>query len=366
MCNEIYYFCPISKNQPNTSEIGKIKIFRSIRIDKLCDIKNKKYPATLASEIKRFNPIIIHCHNWNTLKVGVFYKKENPDVKLIYESREMFFGWPLNISFMENPIIYCKSLIVHKLKTFNEKKNIEYVDEVITVSNSISNILFKYFKSSKKPIVVRNIPSFQTNVKYDKANLIDIRKKLGVNPNKKILVFIGNNVYLSTLNLEQVIEEISELKNVVMLFICRQNEHFLKFKNFVDKLKVNNILFHDAVEVDEMNIYLSQCDFGLVPTWNKKDLSYWYALDNKLFEYIMADLPILSTQQPEYLNIVENYKVGVCVNPDNKGAYRDGLVHLMSNKKKYLGNFEHAKKVLNWKTESIKLTSLYEGLLSQN
>ena len=51
------------------------------------------------------------------------------------------------------------------------------------------------------------------------------------------------------------------------------------------KKNYTNIYFHPAVKPAEICSYLSGADVGLVPTWNKHNLSYWYALDNKLFEY---------------------------------------------------------------------------------
>jgi glycosyltransferase involved in cell wall biosynthesis len=114
--------------------------------------------------------------------------------------------------------------------------------------------------------------------------------------------------------------------------------------------------------VNEIPFYLSSADAGLVPTWNKKDLSYWYALDNKLFEYLVSGIPVLATQQPEYRQIVEKYTIGVCVNPENKNAYLDGFWEILNRKDVFRTNVRKATLELNWEKESLKLLGFYKIL----
>ena len=112
-----------------------------------------------------------------------------------------------------------------------------------------------------------------------------------------------------------------------------------------------------------MNEYLCDCDAGLVPTWNKKDLSYWYSLDNKLFSYLMAEIPLLATAQPEYKMIVEKYSVGVCVNPDEPNAYINGFREILIKADELQRNIRVAKSELNWEVESKKLLEMYSDLI---
>ena len=102
---------------------------------------------------------------------------------------------------------------------------------------------------------------------------------------------------------------------------------------------------------------------GIVSAWNKKDLSYWLALDNKIFSYIMAEIPILASAQPEYKKIVEGFGVGICVDPDIPGSYANGLKLILSQQENYLDFLQKAKKVLCWENEQIKLLELYQQIL---
>ncbi len=125
----------------------------------------------------------------------------------------------------------------------------------------------------------------------------------------------------------------------------------------------NNIYFHDKIAPSDISSYLQSADIGLVPTWNKKDLSYWYALDNKLFEYINAGIPILATQQPEYKNIIDGYECGVCVNPDVENSYLNGFNTILSDYERFFNNVKKANKELNWENERNKLIDFYSTIL---
>jgi glycosyltransferase involved in cell wall biosynthesis len=107
---------------------------------------------------------------------------------------------------------------------------------------------------------------------------------------------------------------------------------------------------------------LAGCDVGLVPTWNKRDLSYWYALDNKLFDYIAAGIPVLATSQPEYQRLVEGHGVGVCVDADQPGAYSRGLSALLAEYPRWRERVRAARSELTWEREQQRLLQLYQEL----
>jgi hypothetical protein len=57
--------------------------------------------------------------------------------------------------------------------------------------------------------------------------------------------------------------------------------------------------------------------------------------------------------------------VGVCVNPDEPGAYLQGLKKIIAAYPSYKTNLIAAKKILNWDNEKQKLIDLY-SLIEKN
>lgn len=343
---------------PEKEEIDGFKVERIFDED-IFDIKKggcfNRY-AQIISENYTFD--IVHAHDQTMLHLGSKMKKNNPQLKLIYDSHELFHAWPLNISNYSNKIIFLKSFIVRKLFIRREHENRKQIDYVITVNQSLAKDLNDYLKTILFPIVIRNVPE-----KVKIINKKDIlREKFNISSNKNILLFIGANIYRHTLNLEQVMDEFQGAKDVVLVFICTFNDNSKPVMDYVKKKGFENIYFHDRISPNQIPEYLSSADVGLVPTWNKKDLSYWYALDNKLFEYIQSEIPVLTTLQPEYRAVIDKYECGVCVNPDEKDSYIKGFIKIMNNYSYYKTNTKTAKQDLCWENEEQKLIELYKKL----
>ncbi len=324
----------------------------------LHDIRNRRNLAEYIPEIMAFKPDVIHCHDQLMLHLGYLIKKQDPRIKLVYDSHELFHSWPLNISDFSSLSILVKSWIVRKYQIYLERRNSARIDFLITVNDSLAADLKAYFRMKRAPVVIRNIPP--AAALPEKSDIL--RQKFGISRDTRILVFIGSAIYPKTLNLEQVIDEFAGIHGLALVIIAGDQGGKKDIMEYVAAKGCNNIFFHPKIQVNEIPFYLSSADAGLVPTWNKKDLSYWYALDNKLFEYLVSGIPVLATQQPEYRQIVEKYTIGVCVNPENKNAYLDGFWEILNRKDVFRTNVRKATLELNWEKESLKLLGFYKIL----
>ena len=346
------------KGLPDAEEINGVKVHRLLDKD-IYDIKKQKcFKGYAKMIVEKFDFDIIHANDQAMLHLGSCIKKIKPSVILVYDSHELFHSWPLNASNFNSFSIMLKSYVVRKLQIRREKRNSKYIDQIITVNDSLANDLQKYMKAKRKICVVRNIPEKSSMV--EKTDIL--REKFGIPSTTKILVFIGANIYARTLNLEQVIDEFANVEGKAIVFICGENKNAEPIHEYVKAKNVANVYFHGIIPPGDIPSFLSSADAGLVPTWNKNDMSYWYALDNKLFEYINAGIPVLAIQQPEYRNIVEDHNCGVCVNPDEEGAYLKGFDFIMSHYAELQSNVKVASEILTWENERGKLVELYKSL----
>lgn len=351
--------CLKGDSLPEHEVIEGVEVYRWFNGD-VFDIKRfwcfNRYAKEIAA---RFEFDSIHANDHTMLHMACVIKKLKKKAVLVYDSHELFHAWPLNITADNRLSIRIKSAIVRLYQVKREKHNRKHIDYLITVNDSLANDLISYLKCKNNVCVLRNIPNYSPEC----SNTNLLRKRFGINDNTKILVFIGANIYAKTLNLEQVIDEFSNKEKYALVFICADNSNAAPLKQYVWNKKANNIYFHDIIKPVEIQSYLCSADVGLVPTWNKKDLSYWYALDNKLFEYINARIPVLATQQPEYKKIIKDNKCGLCVNPDEKDAYIKGLESLLSNYSYYKTNVQALANQLTWENEKQKLTDLYGKIM---
>ena len=355
---ELHLFCMKEKDFPETETRNNLFIHR-IFTPEIYRFKNERLLNLLASTISKTEFAILHCHDRVMLHLGTMIKKQQPLASLIYESRELFHKWPLHVS-APGFALWLKSWIVRKLEVRKEKADGRKADFLITVNQSIADILTKYFQLKTKAVVIRNIPHFE--VVINKSNYL--RKIFSIDENIKIVVYIGAHIYRNSLRMEQAIEEIVTVPNIAVVIITGYDSHSQWFKKWVEESNWSNVFFHTVVPINQITSVLSGCNVGIVSAWNKNDLSYWLALDNKLFSYIMAEIPILATAQPEYKKIVEENNVGVCVDPEIPGAFAKGLKQILSPSENFHPELMIAKQKLNWELEQKNLLDLYKQIIS--
>jgi glycosyltransferase involved in cell wall biosynthesis len=58
-------------------------------------------------------------------------------------------------------------------------------------------------------------------------------------------------------------------------------------------------------------------------------MNYRYCAPNKLYEYPMLSLPVLSSNQPHLRSVIEGQGLGICVDPTSPHAIREGIARML-------------------------------------
>ena len=96
-------------------------------------------------------------------------------------------------------------------------------------------------------------------------------------------------------------------------------------------------------------------------------LSLRLALPNKLFEYLMAGLPVLASDLPELRRVVAGYDVGLLVDWQDQAALVRALRDMVEHPERRARWASHAPRVLetfNWEAASERLQRIYRDLLT--
>jgi glycosyltransferase involved in cell wall biosynthesis len=91
-------------------------------------------------------------------------------------------------------------------------------------------------------------------------------------------------------------------------------------------------------------------------------LNYYYALPNKLFDYIQARIPVLVSDLPEMRRIVMDYGVGQVLRdrePEGLARQVNEMMSSAEQREKWQKNLELAARQLNWENEVEKLREVY-------
>lgn len=286
---------------------------------------------------------ILYANDLDTLLANYLVSKIKR-VPLIYDTHELFTEVPeLQSSWSRWVWILIEKWIFPKLKY------------VITVNQSIADIYQKKYGVDIK--VIRNIP-----LRNSSANNFSSKKELGLDENSNYIILQGAGININR-GAEEAVLAMKYLKNIKLLIIGSGDvfenlKEIIEFENLSDY-----VLIYDRMEYDKLMKYTAIAELGL--TLDKDtNLNYRYSLPNKLFDYLQAGIPVLSSNLPEIKRIIDNYKVGEIVYNHNPVSIASKIKQMLEEdyKSKLKENLAKASSELVWENEAYILKGIMKNI----
>ena len=289
---------------------------------------------------------IVHCNDLETLPIGMLGKLlgklGNRNLKVVYDAHE----YETETLWMQNKF---KKFLAKKLEGFL----IHYADGVCVVSDGIANEYVRLYNIDK-PYLVLNTPKLVTVPKKD-----FFREKFSISKEMKIFLYQGG--LTKGRGIEILLESFYRLGNSkqVIVFMGYGNlEHeIIKFAAEHD-----NIFFHEAVRPDVLLSYTSSADFG-ISFIEDLCLNYRYCLPNKIFEYMMAGIPVICSNLIEMKNVVNNHNLGlVAKTNDSQGFLESVKLSDSFDYPQLVESISTARTIFNWEQQEKVIFSMYDNL----
>lgn len=325
----------VGRKFTNSSPINRIYKIRRFRL-----IFNKSALFYAELNFRLFFFLLFHktdillSNDLDTLSAN-FLVSRLKKVRLVYDSHELFTEVPELINRPKTQKIWLKI----------EKKILPKIYFAYTVCQSIAD--YYENKYNIKMGVIRNIPI-----------CINIGKK-DITKTKRILIYQGAiNIGRG---LEEAIEAMQYLSNYELWIIGSgdiENELKEISKNLGLQKKVK---FLGRKKLEKLAQYTVQADLGLSIEKNL-GLNYYYALPNKIFDYIQAEIPVLCSHLPEMSNIIKKYNIGSVLESHKPKQIATQIISIFENKKQIIewnNNLKEAKKELCWQNEEKKLMRFF-------
>lgn len=244
--------------------------------------------------VRQERPAVVNLHTLALLPLGWMLKKLF-GCKLVYDAHEL--------ETEKNGLHGFRQ----ELSKWVEHRFIKECDLVIVVGEYIANWYAESYKITK-PIVVKNAPFLIERKKHDL-----FREQLNIKPNQKILLYQGGLVRGRGVHLVLNAFKQRHDDNVVLVFMGYGDlESEVKQAERLNK----NIRFMPAVSPEVLLDYTSSADVGIAFIENTC-LSYFYCLPNKLFEYAMVGLPVLTSDMKEMADSVTKNNFGVVIKDES-------------------------------------------------
>ncbi len=304
---------------------------------------------------------IIYCHDLPTLIIGAKHKQKY-NVKIVYDIHDLYietvnqgFDWS-KMNIVQNLKSRVITLILRTFIFLMEYKYINAVDLIFSVNESISTYVSKKYRISCE--IIQNFP-----VKRLLPKNKTLRRKLNLPSTVKIVLYHGNlggGRYLV-----ELVQSAFLFEHNIALVIIGQGNLLNKLKNISN----NNTYFLNQVPYENLFEYVSDANLGVV-LLEHINYSKKHASANKLFEYMACRLPVLMSNSPELIKVMNSGDIGYImeeVNPQKIAEYVNEAFRQGS------GIYEKGKKArmlyeksFNWETEEQKLIHLFNQINNDN
>jgi len=301
--------------------------------------------------IKKIEPDVVHTHDLNTIRIGKEIteriRTERRDVKWVHDLHEYVRG-----------LDYSDSAI-RDLSLNDEKNCIDSPDFLLTVSDTLARKLALDYKLSEAPIVVLNTPP--------KSNLVEgygptIREKLDIEDSPPLIVYSGG--VSRARGIHTLVEAMPLIPGAQVAIITDNTGEYIE--ELIDIAGRNDCLdrlhFTPYVEPHNISNFIRGATIGIHPMLKFGNADV--AMPNKLFDYTLADIPIIVSDCPTMKEFVERWGVGEVFVAGDPQSLSKSVNKVLGNIGHYRGNITSDFIDLHsWEYNGQKLVDVYQKLL---
>ncbi len=209
------------------------------------------------------------------------------------------------------------------------------------------------------PNVVYNYP-FQPKKRHQET--IDLHERLGLPENEKILLYQGG--IQTGRGLEKLVQAAPLFKEGTLVFIG-DGRIKPELERMVAEMKLEDkVKFIPKVPLQDLPKYTKNAYLGF-QVLNNVCFNHYSASSNKLFEYIMSDVPVVACDFPEIKKVVEGEHIGLCVDSHNYEEIASAVNQLLRDpvlRATMSNNCKTAKFKYNWENEQLQFLKVYQAI----
>mgnify|MGYP000853804848 CR=1 FL=1 len=331
---DVYHVAPGENREENGVKVVGIGEIPTSRRQRMGAFAKKAYMAAL-----NIDADIYHLHDPELLPYAVKLKKAGKIV--IFDSHEEYIGLIAEKEWI--PKIFRK--LASKLYAFYLNKVYKKLNLVISASPHIADQIEKFKTTSP---VIANYPIIE-NIEYIQPSF-----------EKKQMIFTGG--ISPQWCHSEIIQAISNTEDINYVLCGKGSKTYIGW----EKVDYRGMLPFGYIPKILAESYLGVA----LLRYSGNTAGKTGTLGNtKLFEYMLAGLPVICTDFILWKNIINTYECGICVEPTDTNAISLAIHEMFSNQEKAKRMGENGRKAVlekyNWNIEEQKLLSLYKQLIDE-
>lgn len=288
---------------------------------------------------------IYHLHDPELMPIGI--KLKNQGKKVIFDAHEDLPKQILAKPYLNKIARKSLSFAASTYEQWAAKK----FDAIVTATPFIRD---KFLKINPNTIDINNYPKLGELDTYN----IDWSSK------KNSICYIGGLTKVR--GIEEIVQALSQLKHQDIRLQIGGAFSEETFEQLVKELPSwqTQVDFLGWLNRTEVSNIMETSIAGLVTL--HPIINYLDALPVKMFEYMAAGIPVIASDFPLWISIIEKNQCGICVNPLNSKEISEAIDFIIENPEQAKLMGENGRVAIltkyNWNIESTKLIDLYRAL----
>lgn len=309
------------------------------RMKKMLSTKN------LLNKLVEIDADIYHFHDPELLSVGLKMKKKGK--KIIFDSHENYSTILLSTSWIPKPM----RKLAARVYTQYERYCLKRYDAVISVTSFIVDRLKKI---NSETYQVTNYPLFHD---------VPDNREWG----KSVCFAGGIDKWWMHHNIVKAIE-----KTNASYELAGVSPNSSYFDSLTQTKGWEHVVFRGKLQQDEVMSFMQKSSAGMnVSSYDDPNAGNKIGSlgVQKLFEYMMAGIPIICSDHDVWHEIITKNDCGICVDPNDINQITDAINYLINNPEeaKRMGDnaYRAVQTEYNWQSQEKELYKIYNKILNE-
>ncbi len=253
--------------------------------------------------------------------------------------------------------------LLSKLARWTLRRMMPRCDGIITVSAPIVDEIQRRY-GGPRAVLVRNILPYTAPVASNR-----LRERLGIGPDIRIAIYQGG--FEASRRLDLLVHAARYLSPQAHIVLLGWGECQQELEALIEQEGVGDrVTILPPVPYDALLSWTASADLGLIIYDGNYSPNVQFMLPNKLFEYLMAGVPVLASPLEATEELIQRYGVGVItpsIEPADIGQTISTVLSDEAALKRMRQNALSASaQELRWEVEQERLLLLYQNLLESS
>jgi glycosyltransferase involved in cell wall biosynthesis len=316
----------------------------------------------MARAARHVSADIYHAHDSDAIVPAWLAARGVRGAKLLYDAHEVgFVSLRQSFTFFRGAVAALNWI----WSRLNDRIVSRHADAVIAVNDMLADMQAAHYHIARPAVVMNCPPRLECGQKADAA----LATRIGVDPTTPIVICQG----MFSLKrgdgpgLANLVRSAALLRHGVIVLVGNVGSapEFESLRQLASEPAYSGrVYILPAVPPADLMAYTCGAQLGLIPL--QLSALFRYAAPNKLFEYLAAGLPVVTSDLPVVRRICEEYGCGLLCDPGSPDSIADAINRLLGDSSMYTAMRQgalRAAQFYNWERQEQVLLGVYRRLL---